>query len=50
MFTCRNGDIDRSPQEITELVPGKRVAWHVLDGYLSGLMTTGEPQANPFAA
>jgi hypothetical protein len=36
VFTCRNGDMHGSQQEITELVPGKQVAWHVLDGYLSG--------------
>jgi NAD(P)-dependent dehydrogenase (short-subunit alcohol dehydrogenase family) len=35
VFTYRNRDIHRSTQEITELVPGKKVAWHVLDGYLS---------------
>ncbi len=106
VFTYRHGAVHRSQQEITELVPGKRVAWHVLDGYLSfvgeqtewtgtdivfdisehggetavrfthvglapeyecygvcsnawamlingslrGLITTGEPQADPFAA
>lgn len=35
VFTYRNRDIHRSKQEITELVPGRKVAWHVLDGYLS---------------
>jgi Activator of Hsp90 ATPase homolog 1-like protein len=34
-FTYRYQDIHRSKQEITELIPGKRVAWHVLDGYLN---------------
>jgi hypothetical protein len=34
-FTYRYQDIHRSKQEITELTPGKRVAWHVLDGYLN---------------
>jgi hypothetical protein len=34
-FTYRYQDIHRSRQEITELIPGKRVAWHVLDGYLN---------------
>jgi uncharacterized protein YndB with AHSA1/START domain len=34
-FTYRYQDVHRSTQEITELIPGRRVAWHVLDGYLS---------------
>jgi hypothetical protein len=34
-FTYRYQDIHRSKQEITELIPGKRVAWHVLGGYLN---------------
>jgi hypothetical protein len=33
-FTYRYQDLHRSKQQITELVPGSRVAWHVLDGYL----------------
>jgi hypothetical protein len=28
-------DIHYSKQEITELVPGQRVAWHVLEGFLN---------------
>ncbi len=34
-FTYRYQDVHRSTQRISELVPGKRVAWHVLDGYLA---------------
>ena len=34
-WTYRYRDIHRSQQEITELIPGQRVAWHVLDGYLN---------------
>ena len=34
-WTYRYKDVHRSQQEITELIPGKRVAWHVLDGYLN---------------
>jgi hypothetical protein len=33
-FTYRYQDIHRSTQQITELVPARRVAWHVVDGYL----------------
>jgi hypothetical protein len=33
-FTYRYRDVHRSTQKITEFVRGKRVAWHVLDGYL----------------
>jgi Activator of Hsp90 ATPase homolog 1-like protein len=33
-FTYRYQDVHRSKQRITEFVPGRRVAWHVVDGYL----------------
>ena len=33
-FTYRYEDVHRSKQKITELIPGKKVVWHVLDGYL----------------
>ena len=35
VWTYRFQDIHCSKQEITELVPGQRVAWHVLDGFLN---------------
>jgi len=34
VWTYRYKDIHYSKQRITELIPGKRVAWHVLDGHL----------------
>jgi hypothetical protein len=33
-FTYRHEDVHYSKQEVTELIPGKKVAWLVLDGYL----------------
>jgi hypothetical protein len=33
-FTYRVQDVHRSKQKITEFTPGKKVVWHVLDGYL----------------
>jgi hypothetical protein len=33
-FTYRVQDVHRSKQKITEFIPGKKVVWHVLDGYL----------------
>jgi hypothetical protein len=34
-FTYRYEDLHLSTQRITESVPGKRIAWEVLDGYLN---------------
>src|ERR1035438_8510483 len=34
-FTYRYKDAHRSTQEVTELIPGKKVAWHVSDSHLS---------------
>ena len=35
IFTYRYKDIHYSKQQITESIPGKKVVWHVLDGYLN---------------
>ena len=34
-FTYQYEDLHRSTQRITEFVPGERVAWRVIDSYLS---------------
>lgn len=41
-FTYRNDPHHTSRQRITELVPGRRVAWHVLDAHLSFVPEGGE--------
>lgn len=33
-FTYRHGDVHRSTHEITELAPGKKIAWRVVDSHL----------------
>jgi hypothetical protein len=35
VWSNRYEDVHRSTQKITEMVPGKRVVWDVLDGYLN---------------
>ena len=35
IFSYRYSDLHYSKQEVTELVPGKHVAWHVVEGTLS---------------
>jgi hypothetical protein len=45
-FTYRYADVHRSRQRITELITAGRVVWHVLDGSLRDLITTGKGQPN----
>jgi hypothetical protein len=35
VFTYRYQDVHYSKQQITELIPGKKVVWHVFDAYLN---------------
>jgi hypothetical protein len=35
VWTYRYEDVHYSKQKITELIPGKKVVWHVLDSYLN---------------
>jgi len=41
-FTYRHQDIHRTTHGITELVPGKRIVWHVTASHLSSFANTHE--------
>jgi hypothetical protein len=41
-FKYRYKDFHRSTQKITELVPGKRVVWHISDSYLGFIKDQSE--------
>jgi len=41
-FTYRYQDVHRSTQKITELVPGQKVVWHIVDSYISFAKDTTE--------
>jgi hypothetical protein len=41
-FSYRYQDMHRSTQKITEFIPGKRVAWQVVDSHLSFLKDKSE--------
>lgn len=41
-FTYRHGDLHRSTQRITELIPGARVVWEVVDAEVTFVRDRGE--------
>jgi Activator of Hsp90 ATPase homolog 1-like protein len=41
-FTYRHTDHHRTTQRITESTPGRRIVWHVVDGYLAFVKDTAE--------
>ena len=41
-WTYRYKDVHRTTQKITELVPGKKVAWHVTDAQINFVKDTTE--------
>ena len=41
-FEYRYKDLHRTTQRITELVPGKRVVWHVVDSHINFVEDKGE--------
>jgi hypothetical protein len=41
-FTYQHEDVHRSVQRVTALEPGRRVAWHVVEGYLDFVPDTQE--------
>jgi len=41
-FEFHSGDVHRSIQKITEMVPGKKIVWHILSSNLSFLKDTAE--------
>lgn len=41
-FTYRFKDLHASRQRVTELVPDRKVAWHVVDGAINFVADTGE--------